>query len=173
MSRNWKRALILATIVIAMSAAGVAAQTPTGTLQTTEGKSIDLAEWKGKIVVLSFSGSWVPLAPKELPALQKLADRFASRDVRVFWVSINSSKPGARTYAADADLKAFATKNGYTLPVLRDADQKLYKDLALDAVPTLILLDKQGKVIRKHVGFGAESGEAYGEIIREIEHLLK
>jgi len=40
----------------------------------------------------------VPLASKELPALQKIADRYSSRGVQVYWVSINSSKPGARNY---------------------------------------------------------------------------
>lgn len=173
MSRNLKTVLILAAAVVALGAMQAFAQAPEATLQSTEGKTMSLSELKGKVVVLSFGGSWVPLASKELPALQKLADRFVSRDVQIYWVSINSAKPGARTYATDADLKAFAAKNGFTLPVMRDPEQKLYKELALDAVPTIVLLDKQGKVVRKHVGFGTEAGEAYGEIIRDIEQLLK
>ncbi|MFN0086856.1 MAG: peroxiredoxin family protein [Blastocatellia bacterium] len=173
MSRKIKSAKVLPAAIAALCAIQAFAQAPATTLQSIDGAAINLTDLKGKVVVLSFGGSWVPLATKELPALQKLADRFASREVRIYWVSINSAKPGARTYATDADLKAFAAKNGFTLPVLRDPEQKLYKELGLDVVPTIIILDKQGQVARKQAGFGTEAGEAYGELIRDIEQLLK
>ena len=132
-----------------------------------------MADLKGKVVVMSFGGTWVPLTSKELPALQKLADRYATRPVQFYWVSINSAKQGARNYASDADLQAFAQKNSLRLPVLRDPEQALYKQLALDGLPTAVIFDQQGNVVRKHVGFGTEAGEAYGAIIRDLDQLLK
>jgi peroxiredoxin len=161
------------TVVILTFASIAFGQTPATTLQTTDGKTVNLADSKAKVVVLSFGGTWVPLTSRELPELQKLADRIVPRGAQVYWVSINSAKPGGRNYIADADLQAFAQKNNLRLPVLRDPEQKLYKELALDGLPTLVILDQQGKVIRKHVGFGTEAGAAYGALIREIEQLLK
>ncbi len=163
-----KVALALATIFLASSAA--LAQ---GTLQSTDGRTVNLADAKGKIVVLSFGGTWLPMASKELPALQKLADRYATRGVQVYWVSINSDKQGARNYAADADLQAFAQKNNVKLTILRDPDQQAYKAFGLDAVPTIVILGRDGKLIHKHVGFGTDQGEGYGEVIRELDQLLK
>ncbi|MBL8172623.1 MAG: TlpA family protein disulfide reductase [Acidobacteria bacterium] len=142
-------------------------------LRNLNGGAVSLADLQGKVVVLSFGGTWVPLASKELPALQKVADRFAGRGVQVYWVSINPNKPGARNYASDADLQAFAQKNGLRVSVLRDAEQAAYREFQLDAVPTVVILDKQGKVARKHVGFNADQGEAYGELIRDLDQLLK
>ena len=142
-------------------------------LRNLNGGAVSLADLQGKVVVLSFGGTWVPLASKELPALQKVADRFAGRGVQVYWVSINPNKPGARNYASDADLQAFAQKNGSRVSVLRDAEQAAYREFQLDAVPTVVILDKQGKVARKHVGFNADQGEAYGELIRDLDQLLK
>ena len=164
---------LLAGVFLLCAAGQAFGQAPASELQTIDGKSVQPADWKGKIVVMSFSGTWVPLATKELPALQKLADRYASRGVQVFWVSVNSEKPGARTYSTSADLQAFAQKNGLRLPVLRDPEQKLYKELGLDGLPTIVILDRQGKVVRKHVGLGVEAGEAYGEIIHDLDQLLK
>src|SRR5262249_44702344 len=112
-------------------------------------------------------------ASKELPALQKLADRYSSRGVQVYWVSINSSKPGARNYASDADLQAFAQKHNLKVPVLRDPDQTVYKSFGLDAVPTVVIIDQQGNQAHIHGGCGADQGEAYGELIRVIERQLK
>jgi len=163
-----KVALALAALFLTSSVA--LAQ---GSLRSTDGRIVNLADAKGKIVVLSFGGTWVPLASKELSALQKLADRYASRGVQVYWVSINSDKQGARNYAADSDLQAFAQKNNVRLTVLRDPEQQVYKRFGLDAVPTIVILDRDGKLIGKHVGFGTEQGDGYGEVIRELDQLLK
>jgi peroxiredoxin len=149
------------------------AQTERITLQSTDGQEVNLRDLRGKVVVLSFGGTWVPMTTREFPALQKLADRFSSRGVEIYWVSLNSAKPGARTYASDADLKEFAQKNNLRVKVLRDPDMQAYRYYALDALPTLVILDKEGKVARKHVGFGPDQSETYNQIIRELEQLLK
>ncbi len=148
-------------------------QSLSATFRSVDGREVRLADQKGKVVVMSFGGTWVPLASKELPALQKLADRFSFRGVQVYWVSINSSKPGARNYASDADLQTFAQKHNLKITALRDPDQTAYKSFGLDAVPTVVIIDQQGNLAHKHVGFGADQGEAYGELIRVIERLLK
>ncbi len=166
-----KVALGVAIPILVLSA--VFAQSQSITLRSVDGGEVRLADSKGKVVVMSFGGTWVPLASKELPALQKIADRVSGRAVQVYWVSINSSKPGARNYASDADLQAFAQKHNLRAPVLRDPEQAAYKALGLDAVPTVVILDQQGNVVHKQVGFGTDQGEAYGEIIRVIERLLK
>ena len=162
--------VVLALVALFLISGAALAQ---GTLRTTDGRTVNLAEAKGKIVVLSFGGTWVPMASKELMALQKLADRYASRGVQVYWVSINSDKSGARNYAADTDLQAFAQKNNVRLTILRDPEQQVYKGFGLDAVPTIVILDRDGKLVRKHVGFGTDQGEGYGEVIRELDQLLK
>ena len=173
MSHRLKMNLALAfAVLVSISGIGFA-QGAANILQTMDGNTVNLESLKGKIVVMSFGGTWVPLTSKELPALQKMADRYVPRGVQVFWVSINSDKPGARNFISNADLQAFAQKNVLRVPVLRDPEQRLYKELSLDALPTVVILDRQGKVVRKHVGFGTDGGEAYGTIIRDLDQLLK
>ncbi|MGE0132284.1 MAG: peroxiredoxin family protein [Blastocatellales bacterium] len=167
------RAKFILSLLTLILVSGATAQTQSVTLRSVDGGEVRLADLKGKVVVMSFGGTWVPLAPKELPALQKLADRYSSRGVQVYWVSINSAKPGARNYASDADLQAFAQKHNLKASVLRDPDQTAYKAFGLDAVPTVVLIDRQGNLAHKQVGFGTDQGEAYGELIRVIEQLLK
>src|SRR5215210_6306560 len=45
-----------------------AAQAPPLTFHAADGGSVNLADSRGKVVVLSFGGTWMPLAAKELPA---------------------------------------------------------------------------------------------------------
>ncbi len=159
--------------VLALAFSAVFAQDQSIAFRSVDGGEVRLADLKGKVVVMSFGGTWVPLASKELPALQKIADRYSSRGVEVYWVSINGAKPGARNYASDADLQAFGQKHDLKITVLRDPDQAAYKAFALNAVPTVVIFDRQGKLVHKHVGFGTDQGEAYNEIVRELEQLLK
>ncbi|MCI0337605.1 MAG: TlpA family protein disulfide reductase [Acidobacteria bacterium] len=173
MLKNLKVMVVLAFAAVTLISSAVYAQDQSFTLRSTSGQTVNLNDLRGKVVVLSFGGTWVPLATKELPALQKLADRFAGRDVQFYWVSINSAKPGARNYAPDADLQAFAQKHNLRLTILRDPEQEVYRAFGLDALPTLVVLDRQGKVARKHVGFGTDQGESYNQIIRDVEQLLK
>ncbi|MBO0721364.1 MAG: TlpA family protein disulfide reductase, partial [Blastocatellia bacterium] len=137
-------------------------------LHTLDGKEINLNELKGKVVVLSFGGTWVPLTSRELPALQKIADRFSNRGVQIYWVALNSARPGARNYASDANLEEFAQKNNLRIKLLRDPDQEAYRYFGLDALPALVILDREGKVARKHIGFGTDQGEANNQLVREL-----
>ncbi len=173
MLKNFKTKFALAIAFVAFVSLASFAQSTQISLRSVDGQTVNLNDLRGKVVVMSFGGSWVPLASKELPALQKIADRFAGRDVQVYWISINSAKPGGRNFASDADLKAFAQKHDLRVTVLRDPDQEAYRAFGLDAVPTVVILDQEGKVVRKHVGFGPDQGESYNKIIRDLEQLLK
>src|SRR5215510_13903279 len=59
-----------------------AAQSQSVTFRSVEGREVKLSDLKGKVVVMSFGGTWVPMAARELPAFQKLADRYSSRGVQ-------------------------------------------------------------------------------------------
>lgn len=170
--KNTIRHAVALTIILAFAIA-VLAQTPAITLRTADGGSFNLSDKRGRVVVLAFGATWVPLSSKELPALQKLADRYAGRKVDVYWVSINSAKPGARNAATDDELKAFATRNSLRLPVLRDPDQTAFRALGVANLPTLIIIDREGKVAHKHVGFDPDQADGYGEVSQEIDKLLK
>jgi peroxiredoxin len=160
-------------LAIALAALVQTVQAQQVSLQGVDGKTVNTADLKGKVVVLSFGATWVPLAAKELPALQKLADRYAARGVQVYWVSVNSAKPGGKSYIADADLDAFADKRGFRGIVLRDSEQAAYRAYGVDALPTVVLLGKDGKVARKLVGFDPDQGEAYAAVMKELDQLLK
>lgn len=173
MTKRLKTSWILAAVILTvLPVAATAQQAPQISLRSTDGRTVNVADLKGKAVVLSFGGTWVPLTAKELPALQKQADRYTQRGVQFFWVSVNSDKPGTRTSATDAELGAFLQKNNVRLSVLRDPEQQAYKALGLDGLPAVVIIS-EGKVVLKHVGFGTEQNEGYSEIAKALEQLLK
>jgi peroxiredoxin len=173
MFRRIGKLAVLALAALTLASLTAFAQGDQETLRTLDGRAVNLSEQRGKVVVISFGGTWLPMASRDLAAYQKLADRYAARGVQFYWVSINSDKPGARNFASNADLQAFVQKNNLRIQALRDPDQQVYRSFKLDAVPTVLVLDQNGAVARKHVGFSPDQGEAYTEIIRVLEQLLK
>lgn len=177
MMRRFNRTVATAALLaIATMIAGgirVEGQSDLVRLRGLDGSTVDQSSMQGKIVVLAFGGTWVPLASKELPALQKLADRYSPRGVQFFWVSINSDKTGARNYASDSDLTAFAGKNGLKMGIVRDPELEVYRGLGLDALPTVVLFNQEGKIVRKHVGLSPDQPESYNAIMRDIDQLIK
>jgi len=173
MTKLLKIRLALTMIAVVVFAGWtVAQQAPQFSLRSTEGRTVSSSELRGKIVVLSFGSTTVPLTAKELVALQKQADRYSPRGVQFFWVSVNSDKAGARGYASDADLQAFTQKVNLRIPVLRDPEQQTYKAFGLDGLPTVVIIS-DGKIALKHVGFGTDQGEGYSEIAKALDQLLK
>jgi hypothetical protein len=72
--------------------------------------------------------------------------------VRVYWVTTDSDKPQARTYASDEQLRAFARKNGLKTAVLRDPEGALFKQTGADQLPAIVILDRGGSVSVPIVG---------------------
>jgi peroxiredoxin len=160
-------------LALILGAGQLLAQGSNLVFKSTDGRAVDLANERGRVIVLSFSATWAPLAARELAALQKLADTYTGRPVSVYWVSINSTKQGAKNYAADGDLQAYASRNGFRGVVLRDPEQAAYKSLGLNSVPTIVVLDKNGTVARKHVGFDPDRDDALSDVTQAIDQALK
>ena len=142
-------------------------------LQTLTGSTVSLAELRGKVVVLAFGGRSIPLFARELTSLQRLATRYESRRVAVYWVSIDSADPANRNYATNGQLQNFLKQSDLKIEVLRDPERAVYKTFGLEAVPTIILIDQSGKMVRRYVGIGTDQGEVHAELIEEIEKLIK
>ena len=166
-----KSKLVIAFTLFALISSAIAAQAPNVTLTGVDGSNFSLASNKGKVVVLSFGATWVPMTAKELPALQKLVS--AHPKASFYWVSTNAAKAGEKNFASDADLQAFAAKNGLRIPVLRDADKAAYKAFGLTSLPSLIVIDQVGNIKIKHEGFDPDQAEPFGDVSQAIAQLTK
>ena len=87
--------------------------TPPLALKTLAGAPFVLADQRGRTVLVNFWATWCAPCVAEMPALQRLADRLASRGVVV--VAVNYQENAAR-------IAPFVERLGLTLPVVRDHD---------------------------------------------------
>ena len=121
-------------------------------LKSVEGGNITSEMLRGDVVVLAFGASWLQLPRAQVQGVQHVADEFAERDVRVYWVSTDSDKPQSKNYATDEQLRTLARKNGLKVAVLRDPDGAFFKKTGADQIPSVIILDREGRVSGTPVG---------------------
>ena len=114
---------------------------------TPDGRIVSLADFRGqKRVVVSFWASWCGPCRLEMPLLTKFYqdNHTASSDFEILAVSIDEDP---------RDAAAFATTQKLKFPVLLDPHQKMAKAYEVDGIPTLFVIDKDGKITHGHIGY--------------------
>jgi len=92
-------ALFISVLLPALASAGlVNKKAPDFTLNGLDGKAVSLGEYKGRVVFLDFWASWCPPCKKEMPEINKLAEKFKDSDMAVVGVSVDKKKEHAGTF---------------------------------------------------------------------------
>lgn len=121
--------------------AGTAA--PDFQLQTFDGKTIRLSDYRGKPVLLNFWASWCVPCRDEQPVLRQLAATYEPRGVVFLGVNMQDTPYDARN---------FINQFRISYPVVTDTRGAVYINYGVVGVPETYLVTKQGKIARKIVG---------------------
>ncbi len=106
-------------------------------LTRTDGATVSLADLRGEPAVIVFWTAWCPACKEEAPRINKLAERYEPRGVRVLGINIQDSL--ARV---EGGIKDF----GIRYEVARDADASVARRYSVTGTPTIVFLDRKGVV---------------------------
>ncbi len=127
-----------------------------------EGKPLNLADFKGKYVLLDFWASWCVPCREGNPHLKKLYAEYKAKGLEIIGISDDDSKPDAWRAAVAQDgigiwkhiLRGLKrTNDGY------DRTNDISENFGIHTLPTKILIDREGKIIGRY-GDGGDSDEA-------------
>ena len=127
-------------------------------LQGLDGKTHALAGYRGKVVVLDFWYRGCGWCIKAMPQLNALAEDFAGRPVAVLGMNTDRNEADAK-FVVDAMGLKYATLRAEGIP----------EKYGVQGFPTLILIDREGKVRDMHVGY---SPTLRADLAKAIEGLL-
>lgn len=107
---------------------------------------VRLSDYKGKLVLLEFWGSWCPYCAIQMPGLEAAYRQYKERGFVVLGIEIMQLE-GIKA------IKQFVEDKGLTFPILLDQGeaQRLY---GVSGTPTSILIRPDGKVQRRFLGAG-------------------
>ena len=100
-------------------------------------RQVTLSDYRGKVVLLSFWASWCRPCDYELPVLNQFYLAHRDRGVAVLAISTDEQREDALAYAQSRHL---------ALPMLWDDGGQVGRLYHVDSLPTLVVIDPQGRV---------------------------
>ncbi|WEK37026.1 MAG: TlpA disulfide reductase family protein [Candidatus Pseudobacter hemicellulosilyticus] len=140
-------------------------------LKDLNGKTVSLADYKGKVVILDFWATWCAPCKASFPDMQRSVNKYSKdKDVAFFFVHTFEKNENPVKDAAD-----FIKDKQYTFQVLMDLKDEATKSNKVAAgfnikgIPTKIIIDRQGLVRFRQVGF-SKKDEAFQE---EMDYMIE
>jgi len=117
------------------------------TLKSYKGKTVQLSNLKGKVVVLDFWATWCGPCREELPHVQQLYKKMKDKGVVILGINSQNKKK----------VKSFLKRNNYTFTNLYDANQSVTAKYHVNAIPSVFVINRQGKVSAHLLGYHTEA----------------
>ncbi len=136
-----------------------ASKAPDFTLPAIGGTNLRLQEQRGRVVMVNFWATWCGPCRVEMPHLNRLYDKYRDAGFVLLGVNIDDEPRKAAE---------FASRLGLRFPVLWDADKKVSRLYDLAAMPSTVLIDRDGRVRHIHRGYRDGFEHTYEKQIREL-----
>jgi len=111
------------------------------TLSDLQGKTWNLKDQRGKVVLLNFWATWCPPCRKEMPDLEALYSRFKDKGFVVLAISDEEA----------AKVRPFLAERNITYPVLLDPGRKVHEQLEIEGIPKSFVYDRDGKLVAQSI----------------------
>lgn len=147
---------VLVPLVHAEQASGPA---PDFTLKSRSGENIKLSEYRGDVVMINFWASWCAPCRQEMPLLEELYKKYS--DLGFTLLAVNVEEDSSK---ADELLKDIPV----TFPVLFDNTNKVTKLYNVIAMPSTVIVDRDGNMRYLHRGYLPGYEKEYQKQVKEL-----
>ena len=163
---NWfSKAGALAVLALSLAlpasvhGVGVQDSAPDFTLKSLEGSNLRLEEYRGQVVLLNFWASWCGPCRQEMPLLDRLHHRYEDTGFAVLGVNVEGEV---------APAQEIVDKTNVTFPILIDDGQKVSELYNLQAMPSTVVIDRDGVVRYIHLGYKPGDEAKYVEVVKKL-----
>ena len=138
---------------------------PDFTVTLTDGKTVKLSDFRGKVVMLQFTASWCGVCRKEMPFIEKDIWQKHKPDPDFMLMGIDRDEPLNKVIA-------FGKSTGVTYPLGLDPGADIFAKYALRqaGITRNVLIDKEGRIVMLTRLYNPEE---FSSLVRKIDELLK
>ncbi|MGA9508773.1 MAG: TlpA disulfide reductase family protein [Candidatus Sulfotelmatobacter sp.] len=134
----------------------LASPAPDFTLQSLDGKTMRLSDFRGKAVLLNFWATWCGPCKIEMPWFVELQNQYAAQGFQIVGVAMDD--------ASKEDISKFAKDMGVNYPILIGKESVGDEYGGVPALPESFLIGRDGKIVDKILGLRGKA---------EIEDAIK
>jgi thiol-disulfide isomerase/thioredoxin len=141
--------------VTSVASAATSELAPDFSWTDADGVKRSLSEYRGKVVMVNFWATWCPPCRAEMPGIVSLRNDLVDDGVEVIGVAIGERPPEGTS--AEAHVAAFAASRGVTYPLVTGSDALADAYGGINAIPTSIIIDRDGRIVETIEGSRDES----------------
>jgi len=119
---------------------------------------LDLTEYRGKVVVVDFWASWCVPCRRSFPWLNQMQEKYGEQGLIIVGVNMDATAAEAQSFLSDfpADFR-----------IVSDPKGDLARKFDVIAMPSSYVIDRNGEIAAKHLGFKVKKQQEYEQIIKE------
>ena len=151
--------LLFATTTTYAASEKISGKAPNFTLKSRSGKNIKLSELRGEVVMINFWASWCGPCRQEMPLLEKIHKKYKRLGFTLLGVNVEENSNDAKNYLKDVKV---------TFPILFDRTQKTSELYNVSAMPTTVLIDRNGNKRFLHKGYKPGYENDYKKQIKKL-----
>jgi peroxiredoxin len=151
--------IVIVVLALPAQAAELSGKAPDFTLKSLTGKNIKLSEQRGNVVLLNFWASWCGPCRQEMPLLDKLHNRYKRLGFTVLGVNVEQDTSKANRYLQDVKV---------SFPILFDPNNTVSKRYDVSAMPTTVIIDRNGNMRYLHKGYKPGYEKEYQKQVRAL-----
>jgi peroxiredoxin len=156
-------AILAATLLGSVFATGSVVATqgaaPAFSLQTRDGQTLSLEDFRGEVVMINFWATWCGPCRQEMPLLEEIYQRYNKLGFTLLGVNVEE-------HSNDAD--RFLAETPVSFPILFDPSNEVSKQYGVSAMPSTVIVDREGNVRFLHHGYQPGYENEYQNQIREL-----
>lgn len=127
----------------------VGSRAPRYAAVTLSGDSLRLEDLRGHVVLVNVWATWCPPCVQEMPALQRLFDRYRQQGLRVVAVNVDNTMSAPDPVQL---VRAFVSQKKLTFDVVLDPENRVESVFQIPGLPMTFVLDERGRIRHKLLG---------------------
>lgn len=128
-------------------------------LNDLDGRTHRLSDYRGKVILINFWGTWCPPCIHEMPSMERLYQKL--KDQPFIVLAINQWENEEHVFPFMGQLEVYPT-----FPILFDPSSSIADAFGVQGLPSSFILDRAGRVV-----YGAQGGRTFDH--PDIEKLIR
>lgn len=121
-------------------------------------ESLDLSQYRGKVVLLDFWASWCVPCRRSFPWMNEMQRKYGDSGLIIIGVNMDAEAGAAQAFLNDYPAE---------FTIISDPDGELAREYGVIAMPSSYVIDRDGELATRHLGFKVKKQDEYESILLE------